>query len=87
VQRSGRKHSAIAYEAGIAPETLSRVLNAAHARPAFETVVRITHATGHTVGWLLAERGYALDAEQVRQLWRVAAIIEAVTDPRNTSRG
>jgi transcriptional regulator with XRE-family HTH domain len=58
VERSGRKHAAIAYDAGIAPETLSRVLNASHARPAFGTVVRIAHAAGHSVAWLLGERGF-----------------------------
>jgi hypothetical protein len=82
VQGSGRKHAAIAYEAEIAPETLSRILNATHARPAFETVTRITHATGHTVGWLLGERGFSLSPEQVRDLRRVAAIIEDVTKER-----
>jgi transcriptional regulator with XRE-family HTH domain len=75
------KHSIIALDAGIAPETLSRILNATHAQPAFETVIRIAHATGHTVGWLLEERGYMLSPEEVRQLRRAAAIIEAVTAP------
>lgn len=79
VRRSGMKHSIIAMDAGIAPETLSRVLNAKHARPAFDTIVRITHATGHTVGWLLGERGYTFSPEQVRELRRAAAIIETAT--------
>lgn len=82
VQGSGRKQAAIAYDAEIAPETLSRVLTAAHARPAFETVARIAHATGHTVGWLLGERGFSLSPDQVRELRRVAAIIEDVTKER-----
>ncbi|MGZ5443135.1 MAG: hypothetical protein ACXW5U_22960 [Thermoanaerobaculia bacterium] len=73
------KHSIIAMDAGIAPETLSRVLNAAHVNPAFETVIRITHATGHTVGWLLGERGYSLSPDQVRGLQRAATIIEEAT--------
>ena len=80
------KHSIVAMDAGIAPETLSRVLNAAHASPAFETVVQITHATGHTVGWLLGERGYSLSPDQVRDLRRAAAIIEEATAAVTTSR-
>jgi hypothetical protein len=85
VERSGRKHAAIAWAAGIAPETLSRVLNAVHAQPAFDTVVHIVHATGHTVGWLLAERGYSLSPDQVRDLRRAAAIIEDATKTPNQS--
>jgi transcriptional regulator with XRE-family HTH domain len=79
VRRSGKKHSTIARDAGIAPETLSRVLSAKHGSPAFETVVRIAHATGHSVGWLLEERGFSFSPEQVRELRKAAAIIEAVT--------
>ena len=82
VRRSGMKHSIIALDAGIAPETLSRVLNAKHGRPMFNTIVRITHATGHTVGWLLEERGYTLDPEQVKQLRKAAAIIADATADR-----
>lgn len=82
VQRSGRKHSAIAYDAGIAPETLSRVLNASHARPAFGTVVRIAHAAGHSVAWLLGERGFSLSPDQVKRLREAAQIIEDVTKER-----
>lgn len=79
VRRSGRKHSIIAMDAGICPETLSRVLSSKHGRPGFDTVVRITHATGHTVGWLLEERGFSFGAEEVKQLRKAAAIIGAAT--------
>ena len=50
------KESAIALDAGIAPETLSRVLNERHARPSFETVVRIAHAAKENVGYIIGER-------------------------------
>lgn len=79
VRRSGKKHSIVALDAGIAPETLSRVLSAKHGSPTFDTVVSIAHATGHTVGWILSERGYTLSPEQVRELRRAAKIIEDVT--------
>lgn len=82
VQRSGRKHSAIARDAEISPESLSRVLNASHARPGFETIMRIVHATGHTVAWLLGERGFSLSPDQVKRLREAAAIIEDVTKER-----
>src|SRR3954468_869342 len=82
VRRSGRKHSVIARDAGIAPETLSRVLNSSHARPTLETIVHIAHATGHTVGWLLRERGFFLSPDQVKRLREAAAIIEDVTKER-----
>lgn len=78
IDQSGKKHSTIAWDAGVAPETLSRLLNGTQSH--FETVVRIAHACGTTVGWLLDEHGYALSAPQRRQLRDAAAlIIEATT--------
>jgi DNA-binding phage protein len=50
------KESAIARDAGIAPETLSRVLNEQHGRPSFDTIVRIAHAAKENVGYLIGER-------------------------------
>lgn len=82
VRRSGRKHSIIAMDAGICPETLSRVLGSKHGRPMFDTIVRITHATGHTVGWLLGERGFAFGPDEVKQLRKAASIIENATADR-----
>ena len=79
VEHSGKKYSALAYDAQPTPETLSRILSAKHAHPPFEIVVRITHATGHTVGWLLGEKGYSLSPDQVRDLRRAAAIIADAT--------
>lgn len=78
VRESGKSQCAIALEAGTSDETVSRVLHS-NQNPSFETLVRIVHATGHTVGWLLGERGYTLSLEQVKELRRVAAIIEDVT--------
>lgn len=68
VERSGRKHSAIARDAGVAPETLSRILNATHAQPSFDTIVRIARAVNENVGWLLDERGFSLSADEQRRL-------------------
>lgn len=68
IEASGRKHSAIAADAGIAPVTLSRILNAVDLNPSFETVVRIAHAVNESVGWLVEEPGFALSGSQLKKL-------------------
>jgi transcriptional regulator with XRE-family HTH domain len=75
IARSGRKHSAIAHDAGIAPETLSRILSAANRHPSFETIVRIAHAVNENVGWLVNERGFSLSTDEEKQLRKVARIL------------
>jgi len=76
VERSGAKQAAIARRAQIAPETLSRILNDAHAHPQFETVVRIASAAQVRVGWLLEEpvRGIEL-TDRDRATIRAAGVI------------
>jgi transcriptional regulator with XRE-family HTH domain len=76
IEKSGKKHSAIARDAGVAPETLSRVLNSAHHRPTFDTIVRIAHAIDENVGWLLEERGFALSGEEQLQLRKVVRFLD-----------
>jgi SOS-response transcriptional repressor LexA len=76
IERSGKKHSAVARDAGIAPETLSRILNAVHAQPSFDTVVRIARAVNENVGWLLDERGFSLSVEEQRELRRVVRFLD-----------
>ena len=78
INRSGRKHSAVAWDAGIAPRTLSLILNG-RMLPNFEIVVRITHAVGETVGWLLGEYGYSLSEQERGRLRAAAATIIDVT--------
>jgi len=68
VVRSGQKHSLIALDAGVAPETLSRLLNDPNQRPSLETITRIAHAVNENVGWLLGERGFTLSARQLAEL-------------------
>jgi transcriptional regulator with XRE-family HTH domain len=75
IRESGMTQSLIARRAGIAPETLSRILSGNHSRPEFSTIVRIARAVRASVGWLLQERGYAFNEEQVKQLRKAAAII------------
>jgi len=77
VDASGRTQNAIAAMAGVTPETLSRVLSGVHAQPAFETVVRIAHAVGESVGTLLDEPAFFLDGEQRAELRRVIEYLQS----------
>lgn len=77
VDASGRRQNAIAETAGVTPETLSRVLSGVHAQPAFETVVRLAHAVGESVGTLLDEPAFVLDAEQRAEVRRVIGYLHA----------
>lgn len=79
ISESGLPQTVIARRAGMAPETLSRILTGGHSRPQFSTIVRIARAVRASVGWLLQERGYAFSEEEVKQLRKAAAIIEAAT--------
>lgn len=73
---SGRKHSAIAYDAAVNRATLSRIINGRN-HPRFEAVVRIARAAGVTVGWLLGEppRGVELTERQQTTLRAAGAIL------------
>ena len=77
VDASGRTQNAIAASAGVTPETLSRVLSGVHAHPAFDTVVRITHAVGENIGTLLDEPAFILDSEQRADVRRVIGYLSS----------
>ena len=79
IERTGRKHSDIAWSAGVAPETLSRILTGEHARPRLETITRIAHEAGVTVGWLLGEREFRIGAMERDELQRAAKVILDLT--------
>jgi SOS-response transcriptional repressor LexA len=84
IEKSGKKHSAVAAEAGITPATLSRVLTAAHQKPTMDTIVRIAHAINENVGWLLDEPSYVLSADEQRKLHDAVRILE--TSLRSATR-
>jgi transcriptional regulator with XRE-family HTH domain len=78
-----RTQASIAEQAGVSPETLCRVLNGRHARPQFETVVRIVHATGESVGWLLCEPQTFLSADDSARMREVIDFLESKFAPRS----
>lgn len=76
VESSGRRHAAIAADAGVAPETLSRIINSPSARPEFETIARIAHAADENVGWLLDERGFSLSAGELARVREAVDVLQ-----------
>src|SRR5687768_1637646 len=77
VDRTGKKHSYIAEEAGIHPCTLSRILTGQLRHPNFQSVVRIAHAAGETVGAILREKGFPFTLDERATLMQAAEIIMA----------
>lgn len=86
VERSGKKHSVIARDAGVTPETLSRILTATHRRPTFDTIVRIAHAVEEHVGWILDEPAFALSADEQKQLRKVVRFLDEMLAGTGTQR-
>jgi SOS-response transcriptional repressor LexA len=76
IEKSGKKHSAIALEAGITPATLSRVLTAAHQNPTLDTIVGIARAINENVGWILDEPTFYLSADDQRKLHEAVRILD-----------
>ena len=77
IEKSGKKHSVVAMEAGITRATLSRVLTATHENPTLGTIVKIAHAIDESVGWILDEPSYALSADEQRKLHDVVRVLES----------
>jgi len=84
VEKSGKKHSAIAREAGVTPATLSRILTTAHRHPTLDTIVKIARALNESVGWILDEPTYFMSADEQRKLHEAVRILE--TSLRNAAR-
>jgi transcriptional regulator with XRE-family HTH domain len=64
--------NSIAEQAGVSPETLSRIIHGIHAQPQFETVVKIVYATHENVGWLLGEQRAPLSSEEMARMREIA---------------
>lgn len=56
IDRTNKKHSWIAEQAGIAPGTLSRILTGKHCDPSFEVVMRIAMRARRRLGGLPESR-------------------------------
>ncbi|HEV7764601.1 MAG TPA: helix-turn-helix transcriptional regulator [Thermoanaerobaculia bacterium] len=81
VNRSGRKQSAIAWDAGITPETLSRILNAGHIEPRFSTVLRIVRALDVELAWVVGDPpGVTMTKEQRKLLYESLEIMERIVN-------
>jgi transcriptional regulator with XRE-family HTH domain len=78
-----RTQASIAEQAGVTPETLSRVIHGIHAQPGFETVVRIIHATGESVGWLLREPQTFLSTDDSARMREIIDFLESKFAPRS----
>jgi transcriptional regulator with XRE-family HTH domain len=83
IYKTGRTQSAIAEEAGISAETLSRILTGRHAEPRFGVVVRIVHACGEHVGYILGEQPFSLSGEQRAKVRTAAGILMDLTGGRS----
>src|SRR5260221_12387023 len=75
IDKSGMKHSLVALDAGITPETLSRILTAEHQRPSLDTITRVAHAVNENVGWVLEAHGFSLSADQTKQVREAARFL------------
>jgi SOS-response transcriptional repressor LexA len=84
IEKSGKKHSVVAAEAGVTRATLSRVLTATHQNPTLDTIVKIAHAIDESVGWILDEPSYVLSADEQRRLHDAVRILE--TSLRSATR-
>jgi len=71
------KHSLVALDARITPETLSRILTAEHQRPSLDTITRIAYAVHERVGWVLGEEGFTLSADELTQLREVVRFLDS----------
>jgi len=79
INRTGKKHSVIAWEAGVTRATLSRVLTGKHAQPKFETILRIAHAAGENIGYLVGEQGFGLSSDERAKIQTAAVILINLT--------
>lgn len=80
--KTGRRQSAIAEEAGISPATLSRILMGHHVSPGLDTIIRITHACGEHVGYILGEEPFNLSGEQRAKVRTAGGILMDLTGGR-----
>src|ERR1051325_1883100 len=81
----GWNQAKLAEVSGVSEVAISKIITGVTADPQLETIVRLAHALGETVGALLGEKGFDLDAsgqQSLRDLIQWAnAKLSAVTQP------
>lgn len=80
IRRTGKKQSYIAELAGIAPETLSRIITGKHQKPSFDAVVNVARVCRVTVGWVLNEGAIPLTENERAILQSAGAILRHKLD-------
>ena len=75
IKRTGRKHSDIAWRAGVSPLTLSRILNEPACNPYFATILRLARAIDEPLGALVNEPA-PLSAADVQELQTASGILQ-----------
>jgi transcriptional regulator with XRE-family HTH domain/predicted RNase H-like HicB family nuclease len=83
VDLTRRTQCSIAEDAGVTPETFSRVMSGRHVQPGFETVVRIIHAVGETVGWIIREPQASLSADDGARMREIVGFLDELFPPIN----
>src|SRR5258708_39170776 len=74
IRAIGAKQWIIAADIGMTQASVTCVLKGKHVQPSFETVVKIAHSAGVSVGWELEEPEFALSDEH-RAKMRSASVI------------
>lgn len=85
IRASGKPRKVVAKDAGIAPETLSRLISGENANPTYDVLVRVARAANTTVGALNGE-SIQLSAEDDTVLTHLRSWIDeklATIDARN----
>jgi transcriptional regulator with XRE-family HTH domain len=79
IDRTGRTDRDVARGAGLAPATLSRLLNDDRSKPWLLTLVRLASELGVTVGWLLNEPEFRIGEREREQLRDAVHVILRLT--------
>ena len=87
IQASGKSRRVIAEEAGMAPETISRIISGENSNPTYQLLIKIARATNTTVGALNGD-SIQLSSQDDRALTQFRdwidsklATIDALTEP------
>jgi len=77
VDATGRTQEAIAIEAGVPPETLSRIITGDSENPKLGTLKKLARPLGVSVGWLLGEPTANFSADEAKGLLEAIEVMRA----------